>query len=47
MGAKAEVAHHASLEHLRKKNRQQSEKGNAEESVAWIKGKGASKKLYG
>jgi len=31
----------SSLEQFReKKNRQQSEKGNAEESVAWIKGKG-------
>lgn len=38
----------SSLEQFReKKNRQQSEKGDAEESVAWIKGKGASKKLYG
>jgi len=31
----------SSLEQFReKKNRQQSEKGNAEESVAWIKGGG-------
>ena len=30
-----------------RKNRQRSEKGFAEEAVDWIKGKGASKKLYG
>jgi len=36
------------LEQFReRKNRQRSEQGYAEEAVGWIKGKGASKKLYG
>ncbi len=38
----------SSLEQFReRKNRQRSEQGYAEEAVGWIKGKGASKKLYG
>jgi len=37
----------SSLEQFReRKNRQRSEQGY-EEAVGWIKGKGASKKLYG
>ena len=38
----------SSLEQFReRKNMQRSEKADAEESVAWIKGVGSSKKLYG
>ena len=39
----------SSLEQFRerKKNTKRSEKGSSEESAGWIKGKGASKKLYG
>ena len=38
----------SSLEQFREnKNRQRSEQGYTEEAVQWVKGKGASKKLYG
>jgi len=38
----------SSLEQFReRKNTQRSEQGNSTEPVGWIKGKGASKKLYG